>query len=122
MVDSYFNSRKKELFYKGKWHVSYATNSGNTKIKKRFLKELCSKCSGNEVKLMLMILDSVPETDNPYESGVVKIVEADWTHVLTGKPFRDAIETFVSLGYLAPTPIRSRYVINPNTWCKIKEK
>ena len=119
-VDAYFEGFKKDLYYGKKWHKSYSPSSGNAKIKKKFIRHLCENCSGNEVRLFLMILDSVPETDNPYESGVVKIIEKDWKHVLTGEPFRDAIQLYVELGYLEPTEIGFRYKINPLTWCRIK--
>lgn len=121
-VDGYFDMFKKEVFYKKSWHVSYFPSRGRANIKEEFIKELCSKCSGNEVRLLLLILDSVPKTDNPYESGVVRIVESEWKHVLTGKPFRDAIKLFVELGFLEPTTISTRYKINPMTWCKIITK
>ena len=120
-VDAYFESKVKRLWYNGKWHSSYSPSAGNAKIKKRFIRQLCDRCTGNEVKLFLMIADVLPETDNPYESQVIRIVEKDWVHVLTGKPFRKAINLYVELGFLEPTPISGRYIINPWTWCKIKE-
>ncbi len=121
-VDRYFKRFKKELFYGNKWHVSYVPSRGTAGIKQDFIRSLLNNCTGNEVKLLLAILDKVPKTDNPYESGVVRIVEGDWKHVLTGRPFRAAIKLYVELGYLEPTTIAGRYKINPRTWCKIKSK
>lgn len=120
-VDDYFSRKVKRLWYSGKWHTSYSPSSGNAKIKKLFIRDLCSNCSGAEVKFFLMLVDSLPETDNPYESQVVKIVRDDWNHVLSGRPFRAAINLFLELGYLERTPIGTRYIINPWTWCNIKQ-
>ena len=120
-VDAYFDDRSRKLYYGGKWRKSYSPSSGNEKIKRKLLRSLYRDCSGNEIKLFLAIVDSMPETYNPYESQVVRIVSEDWKHILTGTYFSSAVNLFLELGYFDKAPYRSMYILDPHLWCKTKE-
>lgn len=106
-------------------YFTYSSAKGKFGISNLLLETLVEDFSTMQCRLFLAILSRIKQSDDFFESGVVRLVSNDYLKYCSRNSFGPAVKKFVKFNFLVPTPKSKVYILNPlyvNKFYKTKIK